>query len=213
MDDAFYATSGEIKDGVRDLSEQEGRPLTNSVLQLVNLNVIDDRFRELVERPSIVDAVRNLLASEVLVFRDQAFYKPALHGGEVYLHQDNRYWHLEPPNAVTVWIAIDPATEDNGCLRYILGSHVVGRVHHSRAASGRSILLEADWDKNSAVPFEVPAGHALVHHCQTLHWSAPNLTSRPRRAHTIEYVSEGVLAKGTPVKGKRVVVPSSTYAL
>ena len=141
-----------------------------------------------------------ILGPDIQLLRDQCFYKPSRCGGEVYMHQDNRYWHLDPPDAVVVFIALDDCTTATGCVHYIPGSHRWGRVDHIRAAQGRSILLEAVADKSQSVPMELPAGCASLHHCQVLHWSPPNRSSQPRRAHTIEYVASGVTCRGQALK-------------
>jgi 2-oxoglutarate-dependent dioxygenase len=198
LEHAFFDAGGRLRPDVRDLSEVRDKPLTHSVLQRVNLYTGDAAFERLARRADLVAAVQRLLGSELRLFRDQAFYKPPRAGGELYMHQDNRYWHLEPPHAVTVWIALDPATVLNGCVHFIKGTHAIGRVEHRRAADGESILLEAEADRDLAVPIEVPAGHATVHHCQTLHWSPPNRTTRARRAQTIVYMAADVSCRGEP---------------
>ena len=118
MDHLFYRESGQTAPEVRDLSELQGRPRTYSVMQLINLHEQDEAFRRLCRREDLVEAVGKLLGPDLQLFRDQAFYKPARHGGELYMHQDNRYWHLDPPHAVTLWIALDDATVENGCVHW-----------------------------------------------------------------------------------------------
>lgn len=194
---------------VRDLSERLDGTRSGSVLQLVDVRRRDPLFASLTRNPTIVTAVA-VLGPDVRVLRDQCFYKPPFTCEELYLHQDNRYWHLDPPQAVTVWIALDDATVENGCVHFIRGSHRLGRVTHRRAAAGTSILLEAVADKAAATPIEVRAGWATMHHCQLLHWSPPNRSSRPRRAHTVEYVAAGVTAGGIPVDGPLVLEAGRT---
>ena len=47
-------------------------------------------------------------------------------------HQDNYYFNLKPHYACTLWLALDPVDEENGCLRYAVGSHIRGiRPHGS----------------------------------------------------------------------------------
>jgi ectoine hydroxylase-related dioxygenase (phytanoyl-CoA dioxygenase family) len=195
LEAAVFDSAGAPRDGVRDLSERRGRPLTYAMLQLVDLHRRDAAFAALARRPDVLSAVSRLLGPDLRLFRDQAFYKPPNSDGEVYLHQDNRYWRLEPPNAVTLWLALDDATVANGCLHFIRGSHLRGRVEHRQAAAGESVLLEAQASCAQAEPIELPAGHATLHHCQTLHFSPPNRTSAPRRAHTMVFIGEGVRSR------------------
>ena len=197
LDAALFDAAGAPRAGVRDLSERAGRPRSHAALQVIDLHRRDEAFAALARRPDVVEAAEALLGPGVRLFRDQAFYKPPRSDGEIYLHQDNRYWHLDPPDAVTLWLALDDATPANGCLRFIRGSHRSGRIHHRRAAGGESILLEAETDGDGADPIEVPAGSATMHHCQTLHGSAPNTTDGPRRAHTMVFVAAGVRSRRT----------------
>lgn len=188
-----------VSEGVRDLSEHRGRPLEYGLLQKVNLWREDPFFAGLVRRPDVVDRVQRLLGGSVRLFRDHAFYKPAgkRDASKLALHQDNRYWHLEPPLAGTVWVALDDATVENGCVHYVLGSHRRGRIEHVRAHPD-AILVEAVTDEK-AVPYPVPAGHALFHHAQVLHGSSANRTIRPRRAYCIVYMRADVLRHNQPV--------------
>jgi 2-oxoglutarate-dependent dioxygenase len=196
LDRLCVTQDGRAMPGVRDLADHLDGRSDRSVMQRVNLYRIDDQFDALVRRADILGVVSCILGPNVQLFRDQCFYKPGRCGGEVYMHQDNRYWHLDPPLAAVVFIALDECTLQTGCVHYIPGSHRWGQVEHVRAADGRSILLEAVADKAVSLPMELPAGHASVHHCQILHWSPENQSPRPRRAHTIEYVAAGVRCRG-----------------
>ena len=198
LERACFDAAGAVLPAVRDLSEEKDRPLTYSVMQVVDVHKRDRTFDHLVRRDDLLDVMEALLGPDIQLLRDQAFYKPAGHGGEIFMHQDNRYWHLDPPHAVTLWVALDDATVENGCVHFVKGSHTWGRVQHMQARDGRSILLEARVEKSGSVPIEVPVGHATVHHCQTLHWSPPNRSPRPRRAFTVEYMAAGLRQRGQP---------------
>jgi len=196
LDRLCFDQDGRGLPGVRDLADHIDGRSDQSVVQRVNLYQLDDEFERLVHRNDVLDLVTAILGPNIQLLRDQCFYKPRRCGGEVYMHQDNRYWHLDPAHAVVLFIALDDCTIETGCVHYIPGSHRGGRVDHVRAADGRSILLEAVADKARSVPLELHAGAASLHHCQVLHWSPPNRSSQPRRAHTIEYVAAGVTCRG-----------------
>jgi 2-oxoglutarate-dependent dioxygenase len=196
-----FFTGSAVAAEVRDLSERRGRPLEYGLLQKVDLWRDNPVFAGLVARADVVTRVEELLGGPVRLFRDHAFYKPAGKGeaSNLVLHQDNRYWHLEPPQAVTIWVALDDATVANGCVHYVPGSHRRGRIEHERTDPD-SVLLAAVTDEQ-AVPYPVPAGAALVHHAQVLHGSPPNRTAAPRRAYCIVYMRADVLRRGEPVSG------------
>jgi 2-oxoglutarate-dependent dioxygenase len=196
---------GRLRPEVRNLADSLDGGTEKSVLQRANLYEVDEAYRSLVHRTDFLDFMESYLGPDIRLFRDQCFYKPPQCGGEVYLHQDNRYWHLDPPHAAVLFIALDDCTVQSGCVHYIKGSHLAGRIDHARARGGSSILLEAVADKGASEPLEMPAGHASVHSCQVLHWSPPNRSPLPRRAHTIEYVAAHVKCRGEALRNAPVL--------
>jgi 2-oxoglutarate-dependent dioxygenase len=164
-------------------------------LQLINVYKKLPDFINLIKHPKIISFVKSILGDNIKVLRDQAFYKPPKIGGEVYMHQDNRYWHLSEPQAVIVWIAFDDATLENGCLKYILSSHNEGKIEHTQANLGQSVQLEANAMKAKSVAYEVKQGDALAHHCQIVHWSSENTSQYSRLAYTIVYIAERIFSK------------------
>ncbi|GHH81121.1 hypothetical protein GCM10018793_37890 [Streptomyces sulfonofaciens] len=198
VEKAFFS-AGRPAEGVRDLSERQGEPLDLALLQKVDLWQSDATCEAQVRRPDLVPRVEALLGGPVRLFRDHSFYKAAGKGerSRLVLHQDNRYWHLDPPDAVTVWMALDDATLENGCVQYVHGSHRWGRVEHTRPEEG-AVLVEAHSDQEP-VAYPVPAGSALVHHANTLHGSGPNLTSGPRRAYALVFVRADATVRGRPM--------------
>ncbi|MGW0736404.1 phytanoyl-CoA dioxygenase family protein [Streptomyces sp. NPDC002851] len=198
MERVFYR-DGVPGDGVLDLSETKARPQDQALLQKIGIWESDPVCEAQVRRPDIVPRVEALLGGPVRLFRDHSFYKPAGKGdrSRLVLHQDNRYWHLDPPDAVTIWMPLDDATLENGCLHYVLGSHKRGRVEHVRPEEG-AVLVEALNDQEP-VPYPIPMGSALVHSINTLHGSGPNLTDSPRRTYSLVYVRDNVTVRGRPM--------------
>ena len=83
--------------------------------------------------PEVLDAVAQLIGPDILLWGTTVFGKPAHSGKETPWHQDGQYWPIRPLATCSVWIAIDPATSENGCLRVIPGSHRDRRVRgHDR---------------------------------------------------------------------------------
>jgi phytanoyl-CoA hydroxylase len=108
-------------------------------------------------------------------------------------HQDNRYFHLTPPDAVMIFVALEPMDEENGALRYLPGSHKQGvRPHSLSGVLGFSqgitdldpVAAEAD-----ATTVVLGPGDASCHHPDVVHWAAPNrsaVRSRPAFAMVFE---------------------------
>lgn len=116
--------------------------------------------------------------------------KPARIGAALPWHQDEAYW--DPGfdyQAVGSWMPLDPVTPENGCLRFIPGSHRGAvRVHH-HVGDDPTIhaLVTDDVDPAPAVPVSLAAGGAIFHHCRTLHSSGPNTSDHVRRAYANEW--------------------------
>ena len=84
-------------------------------------------FRNLAQHPKLVKVIQVLTGSDdLLLFRSTLMFKPAFHGSSHGLHQDSAYWPMEPPNLVTVSIALNEATPENGCFKVIPQSHLWG---------------------------------------------------------------------------------------
>ena len=81
----------------------------------------------------LVDKVEALLEGEVYHYHSKMVLKDARTGGAWAWHQDYGYWYqngLLFPDLVSVMIAVDKATKENGCLQVIRGSHRMGRINH-----------------------------------------------------------------------------------
>jgi len=186
-DRIFQAT--EKPASYRNLGQKEGEAQSQgAVLQIIDMHALDPIFRHLLYKEELLDLAEGVLGtSDIRLYHYQALFKPALHGDIVPWHQDNGYWHLDPPGAASLWIALDDATTENGCMWVIPGSHKAGEVGHQRA--GQYIAqLKADADDSLAVPVPLPAGSGMFHHCRMLHMTRPNHSPRPRRAWVMHYM-------------------------
>lgn len=149
----------------------------------------DPFFRSLAERSVLADVVAPLVNGEPVLVGVETFNKPARVGSPVPPHQDNAYFCQSPPDVLTVWIALDPATEDNGAVEYALGSQHKFLPHAPSGVKGNSFGL-ADESLVDQFPLflgTVEPGDALIHHCQTIHRSQPNRSAHPRLSLVIVY--------------------------
>lgn len=108
-------------------------------------------------------------------------------------HQDGFYFHLDPCEALTLWLALDDVDEQNGCVRYVAGSHRRGMRNHARTkvlgfSQGIVDYGTAD-DLANETPACVSAGDLIVHDAMTVHRTDANLSSRSRRALGFVYFS------------------------
>ena len=136
----------------------------------------------------VVDAVEQLLDDEVYHYHSKMILKDARVGGAWAWHQDYGYWYqngLLFPNLCSVMIAVDTATEQNGCLQVLKGSHRMGRVNHILSGDQAGADLERVEHAKEAFPLvhcTMTAGDALFFHPNLLHASAANRSDDPRWA-------------------------------
>jgi ectoine hydroxylase-related dioxygenase (phytanoyl-CoA dioxygenase family) len=217
-DAVFAERRGTFGQGLRNLAvigeseSDETADRSEEMLQIMEMWRLDEAFRQLLYHEPLLDIAESLIGPHIQLFHDQALYKPAYHGGEVHWHQDNGYWRCDPPNLVSIWMALDDADEDNGCMNVIPGSYLEGLAAHDRATSQKgnlSALLEAEVDVARAVPVPVKAGYAMVHHCMTLHQTHPNHSPRDRRAMIIHYMPVGTRNRDGAVMTDRLLLRGS----
>lgn len=149
-------------------------------------------FRTLAASPALTELVEQLIGSRLRVAFSQVFMKPPEGGGPKPAHQDNFYFGPDRKDGmVTAWVALDDATEENGCLLFGDGSNK-GPILPHVAPDGRPFDLQIADDVLAGLtmsPAPVPAGGVSFHHGNTLHGSAANRSTRPRRACAIHYMS------------------------
>jgi ectoine hydroxylase-related dioxygenase (phytanoyl-CoA dioxygenase family) len=114
--------------------------------------------------------------------------KPPRYGRETPWHQDEAYWDSNVvPRSLSVWLPLDPATVESGCMQFIPGSHKEEvrwhrHIDHDPTVHG---LVTDDVDPSQAVACPIPVGGATIHSCRTLHYAGPNTTDQPRRAYIL----------------------------
>lgn len=147
----------------------------------------EPRLRAVAEQPGILAVVRRILGEEPLLFEDKALIKPPKIGREKPWHQDHAYWNL-PLNTrvVTVWIALDEATVENGCMEVIPGSHREGPVVHFRRRDWQ--ICDTQVGVNRVVAAPVAPGGCLFFDSYLHHGTPANRSAQRRRALQFVYV-------------------------
>ncbi len=184
---------------------------------------ISRAFHDVLWSPRFVVAASQLLGNKPVRFwHDQLFCKPAHHGGVVAWHQDYSYWtRTVPMQHLTCWIGLDDATEENGCLRYVPGSHRWSLLQKPELAGefeGLMDFISEDQKTafNKQISAELPRGYASFHHPLTVHGSTDNRSPRSRRAFVINVFADGTrsdtdesllagvppVSKGNTLRGK-----------
>lgn len=150
-------------------------------------------FRKLAQHPNLVEIVQTLIGEDLLLFRSTLMFKPAFHGSSHGLHQDSAYWPMEPPNLVTVSIALNDATPENGCFKVIPKSHLWGMQNWGHIAREQDAsLTEREDVAKQQMDVPLSAGSALFFHSLMVHGSGPNTSPNPRNTALYAYFSPKV---------------------
>ena len=161
--------------------EADGKTLRN----LWRMEQHSPFFRDFDKRPDITALAGRLVHGSPVLHGVETFNKPAKIGSAVPPHQDNAYFCMDPPDMLTIWIALDAATLDNGPIYYVKGSHRHGVAPHQKSGVQGNSMGLVDPPRPSATNEEILVGtlrpgDALIHHCQTIHYSSPNHSDRSR---------------------------------
>ena len=194
--DAYFRESG---DKVRLFFESEAfdaegrlaRPKEGAINKISHaLHALDPVFRPFSTDPRLGRLLTGLGLAEPRPVQSMAILKPPHIGGEVGLHQDATYLHTEPASVIGLWVALEDATADNGCLFAVPGAHrgpLRSRFHYDGDALVTSVIDETPFD-GEAVALPAPAGTLVVLHGLVPHRSGPNRSPRSRYAYALHAV-------------------------
>ena len=146
----------------------------------------------------VLDLVEPILGPDIALFASHFICKPKGDGRKVPWHEDSFYWKgmLEPMEVVTVWLAIDPSTEENGCMFVKPRTHRIGRkgfsdyepVDESKNVFSTEIV-DPDRRPFEEVPVILDPNHASLHDGRLMHGSAANTSAKRRCGYTMRYIS------------------------
>lgn len=148
---------------------------------------------EFCTHPLILDKVEQLIGPDVILWGSQVFCKPARTGREVPWHQDGQYWPIRPLATCSAWIALDDVDAENGCMRFIPGSHRSGSIYAHRVSDRAGIVLNQEiepsqFDEGEARDDCLRAGEFSLHDVFLIHGSRANRSPRRRAGFVIRYM-------------------------
>lgn len=157
---------------------------------------------DLCRHPRVLDAVESVLGPDLILIMSHLIVKRPGDGLPVAWHQDNTYWHsVDGTEVCTVWLAIDDADLENGCMQVIPCTHE-GYPEMEKVATGQDDLLGltvevTDTMAAAAVPLEMKSGSMSIHDSYVLHGSGPNTSDRRRAAYTMRYANAKTVSVDT----------------
>ncbi len=187
----------EADNALRNGAAPDDSEAHEKVYQLRTAHLLHTAFDEHIRNPAFLDVVESLIGADIQLVHYQGLYKPAHSGGSVGWHQDDFYWPSTDTTegSVSLWVPLDDATVENGCMWYVPGSH------------DRILPHEKLWDPQQrkgfyyaigtlpaglaerAIPAEVKAGGIAIHMGTIVHGSRPNHSARPRRALASHFIN------------------------
>lgn len=154
----------------------------------------DPFFHEYVNHPKWKSLAETLIGEPATCETPEWFNKPPGSNHVTPPHQDNYYFCLAPPNVVTIWLALDEVDDENGCLRYVPGSHLPPIRPHNRSnvlGFSQGISDYGDFDRAAEVRVHLQPGDVTAHHGNTIHRADANTSlTRNRRAFAMVFKGE-----------------------
>lgn len=152
----------------------------------------EPRLRALSHHPRLLTTIHTLLGGKTpMMFQDMALIKPPRLGREKPWHQDHAYFDypLGTP-IVGVWIALDEATIDNGCMQILPGRHREGPILHFHRRDWQICDREILGTRSVAAP--LPPGGLLLFDGLLPHGTPHNSSPHRRRALQFHYAPDGI---------------------
>jgi phytanoyl-CoA hydroxylase len=138
------------------------------------------------EHPKIKPFLATLLGDDPVYYQSMALLKPP-GGVEKPWHQDNAYFRVEDPQRMLgIWIALDEATVENGCMHVWPGAHHRGPMKHHHDSTDCTILSDR-MAELEMLPIPLKPGGILIFHSNLPHYTPPNRSDHRRRALQFHY--------------------------
>ncbi|WP_077002838.1 phytanoyl-CoA dioxygenase family protein [Variovorax sp. KK3] len=150
-------------------------------------------FLDIAAHPDILDLMEQLIGPDLILWGSVLFYKRAQQGPVTPWHRDATAYPIEPMATTSVWIAVTPSTRENGCLRFIPGSHRAREVgdHDTTHRPGEYFGGSLDpqtFDESQAVDVQLEPGQMVVFDVFTIHGGHANTGMQPRGGYSLRFM-------------------------
>lgn len=166
---------------------------TGSLNYRYKIHTVLDIAYKIATNKELLDSVEALLGPNILLYNTSFVIKEPNSKAHISWHQDLTYWGFNDDKQVAAWIALSDATEENGCMHMIPGSHKGGQLPHRTTKDSNNLLHHGQTiegvseEQSRCIPLK--AGEASLHHGWTMHTSYPNKSDDRRIGLTINYIS------------------------
>jgi len=178
----------------------------------------------------VLDFVERFVGPDIALWSSHFICKPAGDGKAVPWHEDSAYWsgRLDEQNVLTVWLAVDASTTENGCMRVVPRTHHYGFSEYEPVDRETNVFgtrIKPDqFDEGSAVDLELRRGECHIHHAKLIHASNANTSAKRRCGYTMRYMPTSVklfprdnfphaiyLARGRDIAGNQYGEPFQVF--
>ncbi len=183
-------------DGINEDSEYFSKVFD----QLLNLWQTNDQVKEIMLDKRIGKMAAQLSGAEgIRIWHDQALFKRPW-ANPTSWHLDTPFWSFTDRRALSIWVALDDATLENGCLYFIPGSFKETSFENKGIGKNMDGIFEAypQFAQVASVSATMKAGSCSFHNGLTIHGAGANMTNGYRRAMTCAYMPNGNLFNGEP---------------
>lgn len=162
--------------------------------ELDMIHTRDSRLMEFLLSDEVLDLVEPVVGPNIGLWASHLISKPAFTGKATPWHEDSAYWNGRVSTMAgicTVWLAIDPATAENGCMRVIPASQQNGFSDYEAVDSSQNIFpsqIKPDQiDESQAVYFELLPNECSLHEGRLIHGARANNSPTRRAGYTMRY--------------------------
>jgi hypothetical protein len=185
-----------------DMTGDYGRPIEDyAILNVMLPRVYCPQLAGNVYERRAADVARQLWGEDFAIDYDQLVAKPPHKADAVFhWHQDLGYWPITPDTrTATFWLALDDVADDNGCVRFVDGSHREPELRehlplHGDRDSNHTLVAQVDPARDRIRSAILPRGSVSVHHERAVHGSGGNGSDRWRRGYVLAYRSPATIA-------------------
>ena len=168
--------------------------------QLINLWQTNNKVKELMFDPKIGEMAATLSGVDgIRIWHDQALFKRPW-ANPTSWHLDTPFWSFTDRRALSIWVALDDATLENGCLFFIPGSHKQTGFENPGIGKNMDSIFDfyPAFKTAPSVAAPMKAGSCSFHNGLTIHGAHANMTPGSRRAMTCAYMPDGNVYNGIP---------------
>jgi hypothetical protein len=186
----------ELEDALSEVFQSSPDDVPDRFPHLLRATRFTGTIVRFAQTPEILNVVEQLIGSDIALWGAGIFGKPPIRGKATPWHQDAaflEYQAIRPLELCTAWVALDDSTAENGCVRYIPGSHRARTIYSHGVCENQSLTLDRElkdyvWSDSDIQCAALMRGQLSIHHAYLIHGSEPNYSGRRRAGIALRYM-------------------------